>query len=138
MNVVAYFVVALITFAIGAFWYSPAGFLKLWARESKMDLNAPKPKDAKHPALVFGLAYLASVIAVGALAHFMGGTGHGALDGLKFGALAGALLVATSFAVNYAFGSKSFLLWCVDAGYHVVQFTLFGAALGAWPWGSTS
>lgn len=90
MHFVAYLVVALITFVVGGFWYSPAGFLKLWARESKMELDALKPKDAKHPAIVFGLAYVASVIAVGALAHFMGDTGHGAIEGLKFGAMAGA------------------------------------------------
>lgn len=134
MEYVAHAVIALITFAIGGFWYSPAGFLKLWAKASNIDLNAPRPADAKHPAIVFGLAYVASVIAVFALTRIMGGTGHGALEGLKTGAMVGALIVATSFAVNYAFGSKRFLLWCIDAGYHVVQFTAFGAAIGAWPW----
>lgn len=134
MSYAAYPVVAVLTFLIGGFWYSPAGFLNAWARESNIDLNAKKPENAKHPAIVFGLAYLASVVAAYVLAHFMGGTGHGVVEGLKTGALVGAALVATSFAVNYAFGSKSFSLWCIDAGFHVVQFTAFGAALGAWPW----
>ena len=126
------FVIALLTFAIGGFWYSPVGFLKRWAKESGFDLNAPRPKDkSKHPAVVFGLAYLASVIAVFALTQLAGPEATWR-SGLQLGALCGGALVATSFAVNYAFGSKSAVLWLIDAGYHFVQFLAFGAAIGAW------
>ena len=131
MELVKPFVIAVLTFAIGGFWYSPAGFLKRWAKESGFDLNAPRPKDAKHPAIVFGLAYVASVIAVFALTH-LAGPERTWVSGLQLGALTGGALVATSFAVNYAFGSKSGVLWLIDAGYHFVQFIAFGAAIGAW------
>ena len=73
----------------------------------------------------------AAVIAVCALRR-LAGTDLTWLAGLQLGALTGGALVATSFAVNYAFGSKSFALWLIDAGYHFVQFLSFGAALGAW------
>lgn len=132
MELVKPFVIALSMFVIGALWYSPAGFLKRWAKESGFDFDKPQPKDkAKHPAVTFGVAYAASVIAVFALMQLSGADSTW-VSGLRLGALTGGALVATSFAVNYAFGSKSFVLWLIDAGYHVVQFLVFGAAIGAW------
>lgn len=125
-------VIALATFMIGGFWYSPAGFLKIWARENGHDFEALKDKhEAKHPAIVFGLSYLASLLATYALSRFIGPDATWRA-GLEVGALAGGLLVATSFAINYAFASRTFKLWLVDAGYHVVQFALMGLLLGLW------
>ena len=51
---------------------------------------------------------------------------------VKIGALTGAAFVATSFGINYAFASRTYQLWLIDAGYHVLQFTLFGLVLGLW------
>ncbi|MCA1828096.1 MAG: DUF1761 domain-containing protein [Myxococcales bacterium] len=48
------------------------------------------------------------------------------------GLVAGAGLVATSFGINYLFSARSMVLWSIDAGYHVVQFVLFGLVLGLW------
>jgi hypothetical protein len=38
-----------------------------------------------------------------------------------------------SFAINYQFASRSVTLTLIDAGYHTVQFCLFGMVLGLWP-----
>lgn len=130
MFYVAPFVIALITFALGAFWYSPAGFLTRWAKESGVDLTQPRPRP-KHPALVFGSAYVASVLGVFVLAEWIG-YGSGLLYGVGHGLMVGGAIVAGSFAVNYAFGGKSLGLWLIDGGYHLLQFTLFGLCIGLW------
>ena len=134
MNPLAIAVAALMTFLIGAPWYSPLMFLKPWARESGIDPDAPpndRPKP-KRPAVVFGAAYVASLFAVAALSYGLG-PHPGLARGVLSGAATGVCIVASSFAVNYAFGSKSLKLWLIDAGYHVVQFTGFGLVLGFWP-----
>ena len=51
---------------------------------------------------------------------------------LKAGALAGFGFVATSFGINYQFAQRSYKLWLIDAGYHTLQFVLFGLILGLW------
>jgi hypothetical protein len=44
----------------------------------------------------------------------------------------GLAWVATSFGINYAFAQRSFKLWLIDGGYHVLQFTVYGLVLGLW------
>ena len=44
----------------------------------------------------------------------------------------GLAWVAMSFGINYAFAQRSLKLWLIDAGYHVLQFTLYGLVIGLW------
>lgn len=48
------------------------------------------------------------------------------------GFAAGLAWVAGSFGISYLFEHRSLKLWLINGGYHVVQYTLFGAILGAW------
>ena len=61
---------------------------------------------ADNPALFI----LLSIYFVGAILHFK--------------------VIATSFGVNYLFEQKSLKLWFINAGYHSVQFTLYGLIFG--------
>jgi hypothetical protein len=127
LNWLAVAVAALATFAVGAPWYSPAGFLRPWQRAMGLtDANAG------HPARVFGLAYVFSFVSCALLAALLG-PGAGALRGLHLGALVGACFVAASLGVNYQFANRSPVALAIDGGYHVVQFAAFGLILGAWP-----
>ena len=42
----------------------------------------------------------------------------------------GLFWIATSFGVNYLFEQRSFKLWLINAGYHSLQFTLYGLIFG--------
>jgi hypothetical protein len=122
-------VAALATFLVGGPWYSAALFGGAWQREMPA-ANASRA----HPARVFGLAYVFSLVACTALSFALGPSPtltSGALTGLAVG----ACFVAASFGVNYQFAGRSFTALAIDGGYHVVQFTAFGAVLGAWPAG---
>lgn len=136
VNIWAVLVAALATFLLGGFWYSPALFGKLWAREAGVDPAAvekkAEKKGQKHPAMVFFLAYVFSVIAAYALAVLLGPNPE-TVPAVKLGLMVGACFVATSFGINYQFAGKSFLLLLIDGGYHIVQFVLFGLILGVWP-----
>jgi CRISPR/Cas system-associated protein endoribonuclease Cas2 len=48
------------------------------------------------------------------------------------GLMIGFFWVATSFAINYSFAQRSLKLWLIDAGYHLLQFALYGVILGLW------
>lgn len=128
VNWIAVATSSLATFVVGGPWYSPALFGRLWAQA--MGHSATPPRG--HPARVFGLAYLFTVIAATFLACLLP-AGASLSDGLRLGALVGACFVATSFGVNYQFANRPLSALWIDGGYHLVQFAVIGAVLGAWP-----
>ena len=77
------------------------------------------------------LAFLLSLIAALVFAVFLS---HGPdldwLMGLAAGATVGLFWVATSFGISYLFEGKSLKLWLINAGYHTMQFTLYGLVIG--------
>jgi hypothetical protein len=126
LNPWAVLVAAVSAFVLGGLWYGPL-FLKPWARANGVDPAAPAP----HRGRTFALAFVLSLVAAVAMALALP-AGVDAAHGAGLGALVGLLFVATSFGINYAFSSRPLSLWLIDAGYHVAQFTLYGAILGAW------
>ena len=133
INILAVIAAALASFLLGGPWYSDALFKKAWMRAAGRDAAALEPgsKQQKHPAYVFGVSFVFALIAAFVFALWLGPNpplGYA----LGRGLLAGAGLVATSFGINYLFSARSMVLWAIDAGYHVVQFVLFGLVLGLW------
>lgn len=127
LNWWAILVAAIASFVLGGPWYSPAMFGNAWNRL----MGDARPKGQGHPAKVFGLSFLFSLIAATAFAWWLGPNPplHSAL---VHGFVAGACFVAASFGINYQFANRHFLLWLIDGGYHTVQFLLFGLVLGLW------
>lgn len=121
-NLLAVLVAALATFVIGGPWYRFLGPYR--------DRNAATVEKKGHPAIVFGTAYLLSVVAAYALAVLLN---HAPTigRGLHVGAMVGLLFVGASFGVNYAFDKRSFRTWAIDACYHVLQFAAFGLVIAA-------
>ena len=127
VNFLAVIVAAAVAlFGLGGLWYSKALFGEVWNRESGQG-----PKAARHPALVFGTSYVLSFIAAWFFAAMLPAEVT-LQQATLLGVLVGACWVATSFGINYAFGSRTLKLWAIDAGYHILQFTLYGLILGAW------
>ena len=127
INFVAVAVAAMTTFAVGGVWYSQAVFGGIWGRES--GLIARLDRKGRHPAFVFIGSYLLAFIAAAVVAKLVG-PNPGLEHAVKRAIAVGFGIAATSFGINYLFGNRSFKLWLVDAGYHVVQFALIGAVLG--------
>ncbi len=77
--------------------------------------------------------YLAVVVA--ALGSFLlGGLWYSpALFGKVWQREAGLLWVAGSFGINYLFERRSFKLFCINGGYHTLQFAIFGLVLALLP-----
>lgn len=125
MNLWAVLLAAVSSFFLGGLWYSPVLFGRAWNAENGGQ------KQAGHPAKVFGISFLFSLISAFAFARWLGAAPP--LDtALKAGALVGFGFVAASFGINYQFAQRSFKLWLIDGGYHTVQFLLFGLILGLW------
>lgn len=126
LNWFAVLAAAVSAFVLGGLWYGPL-FKRAWCREAGIDPDA-RPK---HPGRVFGTAFAAALLAAVAFAWFLGPAPAFAAA-LHAGFATGLAFVAMSFAINYAFAGRSLKLWLIDGGYHTLQFTLYGAILGAW------
>ena len=127
INIWAVLVAAASSFLVGGLWYSPMLFEKTWNRESG---RAETPR-TRHPAIVFGLSFVLAVAAAFAFATWLGPNPE-LRDAVCKGLGVGAFFVATSFGINYLFASRSLKLWLIDAGYHILQFGIFGVVLGLW------
>ena len=125
MNLWAILVAAASSFVLGGLWYSPALFGRIWNAENG------GPPQSGHPARVFGISFVFSLLAAAAFAAWLGSS-PSFESSLKAGALVGFGCVAASFGINYQFAQRSFKLWLIDGGYHTAQFVLFGLILGLW------
>ena len=120
-------IAALTSFGIGGVWYSASLFGRVWGRESGHIARIDKKRH--HPAFVFVVSYLLAFIAAFTVAQLLG-PHPGLPHALRRSVFIGFGFVATSFGINYLFGNRSMKLWLIDAGYHMVQFALFGVVLG--------
>ncbi len=126
LNWFAIVLAAASAFALGGLWYGPL-FKQAWCREAGIDPTATP----QHPTRVFAIAFIASLFAATAFAWFLGPQ-PALWTALHTGIWIGLAWVATSFAINYTFAQRSLKLWLIDAGYHVLQFALYGLILGLW------
>jgi len=125
MNYWAVLLAAVSSFMLGGLWYSPVLFGKMWNDE-----NGGVKQDS-HPAKVFGIAFLFSLLAAVVFARWIGPAPELAYA-IKHGIMAGFGMVAACFGINYQFANRSFKLWLIDGGYHTAQFLMFGLILGLW------
>jgi len=125
MNYWAVLLAAVSSFMLGGLWYSPVLFGKIWNDE-----NGGVKQDG-HPAKVFGIAFLFSLLAAVVFARWIGPVPELAYA-IKHGIMAGFGMVAACFGINYQFANRSFKLWLIDGGYHTAQFLIFGLILGLW------
>lgn len=127
-NIWAALLAAVASFVLGGLWYSPALFGKAWQREVGL---SDEELARGNMARIFGLAFVAALVAAFMFAVFLGPRPKIA-DGILYGFSAGLCWVASSFGMNYLFARRSFKLFAIDGGYHTLQFTLIGAILALW------
>jgi hypothetical protein len=118
---------ALVTFLVGGLWYGPL-FLKVWQKEAGITDEDMK---RRHPANVFGGAFLLNVFAAYILGHVLATYGNPPAKVdimIAFGVALG--FIVTAFGVNYLFASKSMKLFAIDAGYWIITYSLMGVIFG--------
>ena len=126
LNWLAVIAATLAGFLVGGLWYGPL-FGNEW-----MALNKLTKEDARKASMgkLYGTTISLNLIAATSLAMFIGSGDF--QSGLFAGFMTGLTFVATALGVTYAFEFKPLKLWCINAGYQVVFFTVMGGILGAW------
>jgi Protein of unknown function (DUF1761) len=127
INYFAVVVAALSAFIIGGVWYSVL-FAKAWMIENGLDEETLKNSNM---AKIFGGSFILSLIISFVLALFLGPE-RDAMMGATAGFMAGLFWVASAMGITYLFERKSLKLFFINAGYHVITFTIIGLLLGLW------
>lgn len=127
INWIAMVLAALAGFLVGGIWYGPL-FLKPWQAEAGI---TEEQMGKRHPAKVFGGAFLLNLFASFILGHVLATYGKPDV-GISVMIAGGVALgfIVTAFGVNYLFASKSLKLFAIDAGYWTVIYCLMGAIYG--------
>jgi len=126
VNYLAVVAAAVSAFVLGGLWYSPLLFARPWMRLSGQSEETLK---SGSPAMVFGGAFLLSLIAAFVFAMFLGPR-PGVQFATSAGLAAGLGWVAASLGILYLFERRPVGLWLINGGYVTLQFTLYGLVLG--------
>ena len=126
VNWIAVALCAVSSLVLGGLWYSPMLFAKAWQGSAGL---SDEQAASGNMAMIFGGAFVLSLIAAAVFAMFIG-TEMSVAAATAAGFSAGLCWVAASFGINYLFERRPMSLWLINGGYHMLQFTLFGLIIG--------
>lgn len=125
LNWLAILLAALSTFLIGGIWYKI--FEKGWLSSNKLTLDELKDRNM---GLIFGLAFLFSLIMAINLALFIGH--HDAAHGAMIGFHVGFGFIVFALGIISLFEKRSLKYVLINGGYMIVAFIVMGTIIGAW------
>ena len=133
INFLAVPVAAVVTFALGALWYSPLLFARQWVAAHGY---SPEQVEAmrKHTGPAYGVTFVCWLAMAAALAVLTQRIGvDTVLGGLKLGALCWAGFAATVGLSGLMFSEKRLPAYLIDAGYQLVSLLGMGVILAICP-----
>ena len=114
---------------IGALWYSPLLFSKVWLKslgKTQEELNTSSANTG------YVLTMIAAVVSAIILSYFISLVDSISVsDGAWIGFLAGFGIAAARELSPTFFESRNFTLYMISAGYHIVALTVMGMILAA-------
>jgi hypothetical protein len=132
INILAVLVSAVVTFGIGALWYSPFLFGKQW-----MAFNDVTPDKVeamrKGAARLYGISFLCYVVLAAVFAILIRMVHlESVLGGAKMGGMLWVGFVATLGLTASLYQAKPLKAFALDAGYQLVFMVVMGLILTAW------
>jgi hypothetical protein len=132
INILAVLVSAVVTFVIGALWYSPLLFGKQWIAFNEV---TPDKVEAmrKGAARLYGISFLCYVVLAAVFAILIRMVHlQAVLGGAKMGGMLWVGFVATLGLTANLYSGRSLKAFALDAGYQLVFMVVMGVILTAW------
>ena len=137
INYLAVLVSAIIMFALGGLWYSPALFAKRWvALQGKTEEQMRAEAAAANMPILYTIAFICAFIQAWVMAMVIGHMSQVAEMSVAHAAIFSALLWlgfagATSYASSI-FSGQPKALWAINSFYNLVSFIIAGIILAVW------
>lgn len=128
LNVWAILVAAIVAFMLGALWFSPAVFGKVWKTANGFGTNEPQKATG---AMMF-LAFVLTLVMSANLAMFLNDAKTTLAWGATAGFLAGFGWVTMGMGIVSIFERRPWTYVLVNGGYLTVALMVMGAILGGW------
>lgn len=128
VNWFAVIVAALSMFVIGGAWYSPMLFGKPWQKAAGLSDETVKSGNS---GLIFGLAFVLSLLMAANLAFFVSGVTDIAM-GIGYAVAAGLGWAAFGLSVIALFERRPLAYHLINGGYLTVAFAVMGFILAIW------
>jgi hypothetical protein len=120
----------LVNVVIGAYWYSPAGFGKLWAKLSGVDHMKIPEKEATKAIGFVAVSAILQTLTLAAVLHSV----HvaNAWDGLMVGLALWLGLVAATTIGNTLYQRLSWKFWWLNSSYFLIVMAINSVVLTIW------
>ncbi len=134
INFLAVTTSAIATFLVGALWYSPALFGKLWMKaHGYTEEKVKEMQKTVAPAYITCfVCYLVMGVVFSVLLSYVYPEAPSAAKGLQLGFLFWLGFAATIGLTANMFSEKSLSTYLIDVAYQLVYLLIMGAILGAW------
>jgi hypothetical protein len=130
LNYWAILVAWFINIVVGAWWYSPAGFQKLWSKLSGVNMRNTPKAEANRAILLVMLGALIQSTVLAIVLNSMHITS--AARGLEAGLLLWLGLTAVTTVGNTLYSRLSLKLWWLNASFFLVVMAVGSVILAAW------
>jgi hypothetical protein len=129
VNFIALILVVVANTVIGALWYSPLLFGKIWIKAANLDLENFDKDGAKIGYMLTMVAALVTGYVLTLLIQLL--ETPTIFSGAIIGFLAGTGIAAARELSPTFFESRNMTLYYISAGYHIVALTVMGMIIAA-------
>jgi hypothetical protein len=133
VNIFAVLIAAVLTFVLGAFWYSPVLFARQWMQAqgyTPEKLEEMKKRGLTRAYVGSALCDLVMAYVVALFAAYTNSTTLA--QGLWLGFLAWLGFAAPIGLTANLFSEKPIAAWVIDAGYQLAFLVIMGVLLSVW------
>lgn len=131
LNYAAILVCALINMVLGALWYSPVLFGKIWMKGMK--ISPSDAKNAKYMGARYAVAFLMGLLMIFILAHYVDAfEATAASQGAEAAFWPWLGFMIPVFAGDVLWGGRSFSVVLINASYYFVVLMIAGVVLSVW------
>jgi hypothetical protein len=130
LNYLAIVIATFINVGLGAWWYSPVGFGKLWSKLSGVDMMKT-PKEETQKAI--GAVFVGAIIQAIVLAIVIKSLGASTLiDGLMVGFVLWLGFVAAVSIGDDLYSRRGWKFWWLNASFFLVTILVNGVIFSVW------
>lgn len=130
INYWAVMAVWLIYVVVGAFWYSPAGFAKLWVKYTGIDIMKMPQAEATRAIFWVAASALVQSLTLAVVINSLGIVE--AVDGLVAGVLLWFGLTAATTVGVTLYSRRNWNFWWLNNSYFLIVMAVAGAIFAAW------
>lgn len=133
INYLAVLVAGIASMALGAFWYSPLAFGKMWMALSGLTEASMNEAKKKGMTKLYTLAFIGSLVMSYVLAHFVDYAGATTVqEGLQTGFWVWLGFMATKALGTVLWENKPVKLYVLNTAYDLVSLLIMASILAVW------